>query len=76
LALELGFRAGDLGWANVYLAELAPLAGPGLVDGAVLESVGVGSSRSPLQAASDSRSDKCGDRSPNTSGFLLGRARS
>ena len=51
LALELGFSAGDLGWAKVYLVELASLADPGLVDGAVLESVGGGSSRSPLQAA-------------------------
>jgi hypothetical protein len=51
LALELGFSAGDLGWAKVYLVELASLANPGLVDGAVLESVGGGSSRSPLQAA-------------------------
>jgi predicted ATPase/DNA-binding CsgD family transcriptional regulator len=51
LALELGFSAGDLGWAKVYLVELAALADPGLVDGAVLESVGGGSSRSPLQAA-------------------------
>ena len=51
LALELGFSAGDLGWAKVYLVELAPLADPGLVGGAVLESVGGGSSRSPLQAA-------------------------
>jgi predicted ATPase len=51
LALELGFSASDLGWAKVYLVELASLADPGLVDGAVLESVGGGSSRSPLQAA-------------------------
>jgi predicted ATPase/DNA-binding NarL/FixJ family response regulator len=51
LALELGFSAGDLGWANVYLVELGSLADPGLVDAAVLESVGGGSSRSPLQAA-------------------------
>ncbi len=51
LALELGFSANDLGWANVYFAELASLTNPGLVDGAVLESVGGGSSRSPLQAA-------------------------
>jgi predicted ATPase len=51
LALELGFSAGDLGWANVYFVELASLADPGLVDGAVLESVGGGSSRSPLHAA-------------------------
>jgi predicted ATPase/DNA-binding CsgD family transcriptional regulator len=50
LALELGFSAGDLGWAKVYLVELASLADPGLVDGAVLEAVGGGSSRSPLQA--------------------------
>jgi len=42
LALELGFSAGDLGWAKVYLVELASLANPGLVDGAVLESVGGG----------------------------------
>jgi predicted ATPase/DNA-binding NarL/FixJ family response regulator len=53
LALELGFSAGDLGWANVYLVELGPLADPGLVDGAVLESVGGGSSRSPLHAAAE-----------------------
>jgi len=51
LALELGFSASDLGWPKVYLVELASLANPGLVDGAVLESVGGGSSRSPLQAA-------------------------
>jgi predicted ATPase/DNA-binding CsgD family transcriptional regulator len=53
LALELGFSAGDLGWAKVYLVELASLADPGLVDGTVLESVGGGSSRSPLQAAAE-----------------------
>src|ERR1700747_302167 len=53
LALELGFSAGDLGWASVYLVELAPLADPGLVDSAVLESVGGGSSRSPLKAAAE-----------------------
>src|SRR6204780_4575461 len=52
LALELGFSAGDLGWPKVYLVALASLASPGLVEGAVLESVGGGSSRSPLQAAS------------------------
>ena len=51
LALQLGFSASDLGWANVYFVELAALADPGLVDGAVLESVGAGSSRSPLRAA-------------------------
>ena len=51
LALELGFSAGDLGWVNVYFVELASLADPGLVDGAVLESVCGGSSRSPLRAA-------------------------
>ena len=50
IALELGFSAGDLGWANVYFVELAPVTSPDLVDGAVLESVGAGSSRSPLQA--------------------------
>jgi predicted ATPase/DNA-binding NarL/FixJ family response regulator len=53
LALELGFSAADLGWAKVYLVELASLADPGLVDEAVLESVGGGSSRSPLQAAAE-----------------------
>jgi predicted ATPase/DNA-binding CsgD family transcriptional regulator len=51
LALELGFSASDLGWANVYVVELASLGDPSLVDGAVLEAVGGGSSRSPLQAA-------------------------
>jgi predicted ATPase/DNA-binding CsgD family transcriptional regulator len=50
LALELGRGAGDPGWAKVYVVELASLADPGLVDGAVLESVGAGSSRSPLPA--------------------------
>ncbi len=50
LALELGFSASDLGWPRVYLVELASLANPGLVAGAVLESVGGGSSRSPLRA--------------------------
>jgi len=53
MALELGFRAGDLGWANVYFAELAPVTSPGLVDGAVLEAVGGGSSRSPLEAVAE-----------------------
>jgi predicted ATPase/DNA-binding CsgD family transcriptional regulator len=53
LALELGFSASDLGWANVYFVELASLTNPGLVDAAVLESVGGGSSRSPLQAAAE-----------------------
>ena len=53
LALELGFSASDLGWAKVYFVELASLTNPGLVDGAVLESVGGGSSRSPLQAAAE-----------------------
>jgi predicted ATPase/DNA-binding NarL/FixJ family response regulator len=53
LALELGFSASDLGWTKVHLVELASLADPGLVDGAVLESVGGGSSRSPLQAAAE-----------------------
>jgi predicted ATPase/DNA-binding NarL/FixJ family response regulator len=53
LALELAFSAGDLGWAKVYLVELCSLADPGLVDGAVLESLGGGSSRSPLQAAAE-----------------------
>src|ERR1700722_5582861 len=52
-ALELGFSAGDLGWANVYFVELAPVTSPDLVDSAVLESLGGGSSRSPLQAAVD-----------------------
>ena len=50
LALDLGWSANDLGWANVYLVELASLT-PDMVDDAVLESVGGGSSRSPLQAA-------------------------
>jgi predicted ATPase/DNA-binding CsgD family transcriptional regulator len=53
LALQLGFTARDLGWADVYFVELAALADPGLVDGAVLESVGAGSSRSPLRAAAE-----------------------
>jgi predicted ATPase/DNA-binding CsgD family transcriptional regulator len=53
LALELSRSAGDLGWAQVYLVELASLADPGLVDAAVLESVGGGSSRSPLRAAAE-----------------------
>jgi predicted ATPase/DNA-binding CsgD family transcriptional regulator len=52
LAMELGFSANDLGWANVYVAELASLT-PDLVDSAVLESVGGKSSRSPLKAAAE-----------------------
>jgi predicted ATPase/DNA-binding CsgD family transcriptional regulator len=51
LALELGRGASDLGWAKVYTVELASLTDPALVDSAVLESVGGGSSRSPLPAA-------------------------
>lgn len=51
LALELGFSARDLGFERVYLVELASLASPDLVGTAVLESIGGGSSRSPLQAA-------------------------
>src|SRR5208282_3554270 len=50
MALELGWSANDLGWADVFLAELASLTSPDLVDGAVLGAVGGGSSRSPLQA--------------------------
>jgi predicted ATPase/DNA-binding CsgD family transcriptional regulator len=50
MALELGFSAGDLGWESVYFVELAPVTSPDLVYDAVLESVGGGSSRSPLQA--------------------------
>ena len=50
MALELGFSAGDLGWGCVYFVELAPVTSSDLVYGAVLESVGAGSSRSPLQA--------------------------
>lgn len=52
LALELGWSANDLGWASVYLVELASLT-PDMVDTAVLESVGGGSSRSPLEAAAE-----------------------
>ena len=53
LAIELGFSAADLGWLNVYFAEFAALADPGLVEGAVLEALGVESSRSPLKALVD-----------------------
>jgi hypothetical protein len=53
LALELGRSASELGWAKVYLVELASLADPGLVDGAVLESVAGVTSRSPLPAAAE-----------------------
>jgi len=53
LALQLGFSASDLGWECVYFVELASLADPGLMDGAVLEAVGAGSSRSPLQTAAE-----------------------
>jgi len=52
LAVELAASASDLGWANAYLAELASLT-PDLVGTAVLESVGGGSSRSPLLAAAE-----------------------
>jgi predicted ATPase/DNA-binding CsgD family transcriptional regulator len=50
LAVELGYSAGDLGWVDVRLVELASLT-PDLVDSAVLESVGGESSRAPLKAA-------------------------
>ena len=53
LALQLGIGAGDLGWSRVYFVELATLADPDLVDDAVLESVGLGSSRTPLQAVAE-----------------------
>src|ERR1700722_297844 len=53
LALELGLRTSDQGWPESYLVELASLANPGLVEGAVLESVGGGSSRSPLEAVAE-----------------------
>ncbi len=53
LALELGFNAAQVGWMSVYFAEFAPLANPGLVESAVLEAVGGGSSRFPLQAVVD-----------------------
>ncbi len=51
LALELGFGARQLGFERVYLVELASLTNPGLVESAVLESIGGGASRSPLAAA-------------------------
>jgi predicted ATPase/DNA-binding CsgD family transcriptional regulator len=51
LALELGSNSTDLGWTSAHLVELASLTNPDLVDGAVLESVGGGPSRAPLQAA-------------------------
>jgi predicted ATPase/DNA-binding NarL/FixJ family response regulator len=53
LALQLSSSADDLGWGCVYFVELASLADPGLVGEAVLESVGAGSSRSPLQSAAE-----------------------
>jgi predicted ATPase len=53
LALELGFEAPEFGWASVFFVELASVTNPGLIDSAVLESVGGGSSRSPLQATVD-----------------------
>jgi predicted ATPase len=51
LALELGADTTDMGWTRVYLVELASLTNSDLVDDAVLESVGGGPSRAPLQAA-------------------------
>jgi predicted ATPase/DNA-binding CsgD family transcriptional regulator len=53
LALELGFRAREFDWTNVYFVELASATNPGLIDSAVLESVGGPASRSPLQATVD-----------------------
>jgi predicted ATPase/DNA-binding CsgD family transcriptional regulator len=50
MALELGVSAGELGWGRVYFVEFARVTSPDLVDGAVLESVGGGSSREPLTA--------------------------
>jgi non-specific serine/threonine protein kinase len=53
LALQLGFSASDLGWGCVYFVELASLTDPALVGETVLESVGGGPSRFPLQAAAE-----------------------
>src|SRR4029077_2030379 len=75
MALELGFSAGDLGWAKVYLVELASLADPGLVDGAVFESVGGGSSRSPLQAAVEYLREATGLLVLDSCEHVLGAAR-
>jgi predicted ATPase/DNA-binding CsgD family transcriptional regulator len=50
LAVELASKASDLNSSKFYLVELASLVNPDLVEGAVLESVGGGSSRSPLKA--------------------------
>jgi hypothetical protein len=55
LALELGLDAPEFGWANVYFVELASVTNPVLVDSAVLESVGGGSSHSMARAFSINR---------------------
>ena len=53
LARQLGVGVAESGWAKVYIVELESIANPELIDSIVLESVGGGSSRSPLQAAID-----------------------
>jgi predicted ATPase/DNA-binding CsgD family transcriptional regulator len=51
LALELCSNANGPVRVKAYVAELAQLTNPDLVDAAVLEAIGGGSSRSPLKAA-------------------------
>ena len=53
LARQLGIGVAESGWAKVFVVDLSSIANPELIDSVVLESVGGGSSRSPLQAAID-----------------------
>jgi predicted ATPase/DNA-binding CsgD family transcriptional regulator len=53
LARQLGIGVAESGWAKVFVVELESISDPELVDRVVLESVGGGSNRSPLQGAVD-----------------------
>ena len=53
MARQLGVGVAESGWAKVFIVELESIANPELIDSIVLESVGGGSNRSPLQAAID-----------------------
>jgi predicted ATPase/DNA-binding CsgD family transcriptional regulator len=74
LALELGRSGSDLGWAAVYVAELASLT-PHMIGSAVLEAAGGGSSRSPLEAAAEHLRDTAGLLVLDCCEHVLGAAR-
>jgi len=51
LAVEVATDAAEFGFERVHFVELASVTDPRLVDNAVLEAIGGGSHRAPLQAA-------------------------